>query len=688
MPLGKTISLVSWLGQRGRAVVVAMAVVLTIAALAGHAHETVKRETIRRDTLRQQYRQAVAASVVRLLSDVETVAVLLSSVDESESGELLDRFLDRKRDDLAVVRYLEGRDPVSGKSRLLLWSGHSRDFNPAAVPGMDTALSGPRMHLLPFVRSGEGGGEDAGERGMVLVDPLAAGWRQQGDRARAVVALVDVSKLMADAFAGLPDLHDSVVMTVQGQEAGRWSYSNLNGQGLVPDHIDRVSGDAGAFELAFMAPSLTFAGALWSWSSLVILAVGATMASAVSWMAQRAAVVSVHETGTAIQVLSAPAPAELPTIELESSVSRDAALAQLRLVGALGRSLCHDLGQPFNVIRLAAEGILVRSRDGLPTLDRLERGLGSIVDQVCQAQQHLQELVGLCVRPETPASAISPVECVKVALSWLVERLKSEDIQLIWQPDMTTPWVLGHPERLERAVHNLLMNACDSISAAALSARSRPAGRVGTLRVRCHGGVGGNVVISIEDDGVGLPPSIQRLLNAPTQTEADRLKGIGLPMALGLVAEMGGHLEAPAVEMGARIDIYLPGVPALQLRRRRTDARRHLLVVDDEKEAVAEIVAYFEDAGWKVSSANGGNDAWDRFLIDHVDAVVTDLHMGNGDGIALISRVHEYAPELPILVVTTARDDEAQMAIRAGATMILTKPVSLTDISDELDGLL
>ena len=76
MPLGKTISLVSWLGQRGRAVVVAMAVVLTIAALAGHAHETVKRETIRRDTLRQQYRQAVAASVVRLLSDVETVAVL------------------------------------------------------------------------------------------------------------------------------------------------------------------------------------------------------------------------------------------------------------------------------------------------------------------------------------------------------------------------------------------------------------------------------------------------------------------------------------------------------------------------------------------------------------------------------------------------------------------------------------
>jgi two-component system OmpR family response regulator len=124
--------------------------------------------------------------------------------------------------------------------------------------------------------------------------------------------------------------------------------------------------------------------------------------------------------------------------------------------------------------------------------------------------------------------------------------------------------------------------------------------------------------------------------------------------------------------------------PAVAALRRRGGVR-HLLVVDDEPEAAGEIAAYLARQGWRVTVAEGGNAAWRAFQSDPADAVITDLRMPDGDGWTLIRQLRDHAPALPILAVTATHGEEARKAVKCGAAVVLTKPVGLEEIAEELN---
>jgi two-component system response regulator HydG len=61
-----------------------------------------------------------------------------------------------------------------------------------------------------------------------------------------------------------------------------------------------------------------------------------------------------------------------------------------------------------------------------------------------------------------------------------------------------------------------------------------------------------------------------------------------------------------------------------------------------------------------------------------LDVIVTDLHMGVFDGIALCQRIVERRPDIPVVVLTAFGSfDAAVAAIRAGAYDFISKPVQL-----------
>jgi len=73
---------------------------------------------------------------------------------------------------------------------------------------------------------------------------------------------------------------------------------------------------------------------------------------------------------------------------------------------------------------------------------------------------------------------------------------------------------------------------------------------------------GDNIMIRIEDTGVGIPPeNLDRIFDAFFTTKKEVLKGVGLGLSVcyGLIKEHGGNVDVESeLGKGTRFTIYLP----------------------------------------------------------------------------------------------------------------------------------
>ena len=86
-------------------------------------------------------------------------------------------------------------------------------------------------------------------------------------------------------------------------------------------------------------------------------------------------------------------------------------------------------------------------------------------------------------------------------------------------------------------------------------------------------------------------------------------------------------------------------------------------------------------AGYAVSLAENGTAAIAQLGAEPFDLVITDLRMGETDGMAVLRAAREQAPETPVVVVTAyASTETAVEAMKLGAYDYVTKPFKLDEI--------
>ena len=107
--------------------------------------------------------------------------------------------------------------------------------------------------------------------------------------------------------------------------------------------------------------------------------------------------------------------------------------------------------------------------------------------------------------------------------------------------------------------------------------------------------------------------------------------------------------------------------------RRRKSAR--ILVVDDEAHVRSMMGSTLERHGYDVQLASSGNDALDLLDQNAFDLVLTDIVMQDGNGIAVLDRIHAQQPQLPVVMVSAVHDISVAIdAMRRGAYDYLLKP--------------
>jgi two-component system, NtrC family, response regulator HydG len=107
---------------------------------------------------------------------------------------------------------------------------------------------------------------------------------------------------------------------------------------------------------------------------------------------------------------------------------------------------------------------------------------------------------------------------------------------------------------------------------------------------------------------------------------------------------------------------------------------RILIVEDDQAHAEALEMALAAE-GYLVEIADGTDSALDRLRARDFDLVLTDLVLGERDGLELLREARRMLPDLSVFLITGHGSIEtAVQAMREGAADYLTKPVNLAEL--------
>lgn len=106
---------------------------------------------------------------------------------------------------------------------------------------------------------------------------------------------------------------------------------------------------------------------------------------------------------------------------------------------------------------------------------------------------------------------------------------------------------------------------------------------------------------------------------------------------------------------------------------------KRILIVDDSRGVRTALMMMLRSRGYDCIQAEDGVQALEVLAVEPVDAVLTDLHMPQVNGLELIAfmRRDPSQREIPVFVLTGDWHREAVDELkRAGATDVLRKPVS------------
>ena len=340
--------------------------------------------------------------------------------------------------------------------------------------------------------------------------------------------------------------------------------------------------------------------------------------------------------------------------------------------------LAHELRNPLASVNSAVH--LLRRPDGPDhlewsgkVLERQVRHLSRLIDDLLDISRITRGMIELRREVLDAAPILGhSVEAVRP----LVEGRKHELTVSIGGRPL---WVEADPTRLEQVVVNLLTN----------SAKYTESG--GHIRLSA-GREGDDIVVKVEDDGVGIPPDqLPRMFELFAQGDRSLARsegglGIGLTLVKALVEMHGGTIEASSggPGLGSEFTVRLPAAPA-PLRAEPESSRGQatarglkILVVDDNVDTARGLAKLLGLIGHDVRVAHTGPDGVQAAREHRPEVVLLDIGLPGMDGyeVAAALRRDESTREALIIAVSGyGQDQDRARSKEAGFDHHLIKPV-------------
>jgi len=231
---------------------------------------------------------------------------------------------------------------------------------------------------------------------------------------------------------------------------------------------------------------------------------------------------------------------------LEENLRLERELAERERLASLGRmaaTVAHEIKNPLSAIKSIAQ--VMREDESLR--NEYGRDLGLIVGETDRLSQSVTQLLSFA-RKESPAGQpLNVDELVRSVADLFRANAKEQGIAIDCEVKVDAELAGRSVSALRDALSNLLLNALQATPSG---------GRVELNAVQSDG----ELLISVQDSGSGVPPDLRERIWEPFFTTRQRGTGLGLAIVRKRVQEVGGSaaLDVSRNGRGALFHLRLP----------------------------------------------------------------------------------------------------------------------------------
>jgi PAS domain S-box-containing protein len=373
--------------------------------------------------------------------------------------------------------------------------------------------------------------------------------------------------------------------------------------------------------------------------------------------------------------------------EREQFERRVAESEKMLAIGRVVSGVAHELNNPLAVVLGQSEDLVSGDID-----DDTRAGLQLINEQAHRARHIVKDLLAFVRLPEDRGEPVQLVTVVRRVVDGQQRNANGRSVKLIADLVSDGPSVRVDRPGLEQVLVNLIDNAMDA------------AGAGGWVRLSV-GERDGKAVVTVEDNGPGVPDEIVPRIFEPffTTKPTGQGTGLGLAVSVGMLEQYGGSLQLenrPAPGVGARFVVSLPRYGAeapvapgivtptpTGVSSSPRVAAGSVLLIDDEQAVRATIARIFRRWGWQVTETNSGREALNLLTGDQridLDLILCDLKMPEMTGSEIHAALKSRSPELLTKLIFVTGDvvepDTAKFLATAN-TVVVEKPFTMAEIA-------
>ena len=352
--------------------------------------------------------------------------------------------------------------------------------------------------------------------------------------------------------------------------------------------------------------------------------------------------------------------------DLTDRLRLEAQLLQAQKMDAVGRlagGVAHDFNNLLTIITSYSELAL----DAVPQQSPLASKIQEILLAARRAAELTRQLLAFS-RKQPQALRVVELNHVIADIAKTLPRLIGEDIEFSFTAGEGLGRVRVDPVQIEQILMNLAANARDAMPQGGRLHIETSNVHLDSDYVQQKPAViplGRYALITVSDDGAGIPRETLPHIFEPFYTTKPSGKGTGLGLATvyGIVKQNKGYIWAYSeAGSGTVFKVYLPCV-AVRNRSLETitsdtgqlaRGTETLLLVEDEQSLRRASAEFLCQQGYKVLQAKDGLDAI-AVARDHpsaIDLLVTDVVMPNMSGGELARKLAQLRPDMKFLFVS------------------------------------
>jgi NO-binding membrane sensor protein with MHYT domain/nitrogen-specific signal transduction histidine kinase len=236
---------------------------------------------------------------------------------------------------------------------------------------------------------------------------------------------------------------------------------------------------------------------------------------------------------------------------LRSAQAELAHITRVTTLGEMTASIAHEINQPLAAVVTNGSACLRWLMGESPNLEEAREASRRVIRDGNRASEVIARIRSLMQKTETQKALLDINEAIQEIVLLTQNEAARKGVRLRLELAANLPPVFGDRVQLQQVALNLVMNGVEAMAAV----NHRP--RELVICSRAH--ESSQVVVSVQDQGVGVEPeNLEKIFSAFYTTKSQGM-GMGLAISRSIIEAHGGRLWAtPNEGAGAIIQFTLP----------------------------------------------------------------------------------------------------------------------------------